>query len=310
MPLLRKRRVLAAKIEATPGDAETLAAADGAFNVFDPQINPSIEFAERPGQGVFSPLPGTLGARGGQITFTTEIYSGATTPPWASTLLPACGFIETTGVFAPVSKPPGPDGVKTLTLGLYEDGRLKVLRGCMGTFVITFPAGRKPTIAWTYTGLWVDPTDATLIAPTYPTESPLRFASAALTIGGVTPKIEQMTIDAGNTVVLREDANDASGYATALVTDRRIVGSINPEAQKISADDVYGDWLSRAQKALAMTLGGDNNQIKFAAPKLQFTNVQDADRNGMIVDQIDFQLCRDDAAGDDELTIDFSPAAE
>jgi hypothetical protein len=47
--LLRQRRVLAAQLEAVVGTAETLTADDALFNVFDPVIQPNINFIERPG---------------------------------------------------------------------------------------------------------------------------------------------------------------------------------------------------------------------------------------------------------------------
>ena len=72
-PLLRKKSVLAAKVETAVGTAEALTAADATFNIFDAEIQPTIDFAERPGQAGFSPLPGVPGARGGTCTFTTDI---------------------------------------------------------------------------------------------------------------------------------------------------------------------------------------------------------------------------------------------
>lgn len=310
MPLLRRRRILAAKLETVPGTAESLTAADATINVFDPTINPTIEFEERPGQGSFSHLTGTLGAYGATLTFTTELHGGSTTPVWASTLLPACGWVENTGIFSPKSRAPGVDGVKTATLALYEDGRLKVMRGAMGTFVVTFPSGRKPTIEWTFTGIWMPVTDVALVAPTYVTTPPLRFGDAALTIGAYTPKVEQVTLDAGNEVILREDATDASGYSTAIITARRPIGTLNPEAEKVGTKDVYGEWLSRTEQALAIELGGEDNYLAIEAPKLQFTNVQDGDRNNLITDELEFQLNRDSSAGDDELIFDFNYPAE
>lgn len=305
--MLRKRRVLAAKVETTVGTAESLTASEGVFNVFNPVINPTIEFTERQGQGGFGQMPGTLGARGGTITFTVEVSSGTSVPSWASVFLPACGFVEDTGVFEPVTAPPGTAaGVKTLTIGLYEDGRVKKLRGCMGNAVFTFPAGRIATVEFTFTGIWVAPIDATLLAPTYPAPASLRFADAGLTIGSWNPKVEQMTLDLGNEVFLREDANDESGYASAVITGRVPKGTLNPEAQLIATKNVHGEWLSLTEQALALTLGDGDNQLAIAAPKLQFRNVQDGDRNNLLIDDLEYQLNKSSAAGDDELTFDFN----
>ena len=53
MPLLRRKRVLAAAIEGTVGTAESLDAGDGAMNVYNAVIQPGITAIQREGQGGF-----------------------------------------------------------------------------------------------------------------------------------------------------------------------------------------------------------------------------------------------------------------
>jgi hypothetical protein len=313
-PLLRKRIILAAKIETTVGTAIALSASDAQFNIFEHSVNPQIEFEERAGQGVFSPLPGVLGARGAQISFFTELTgrgsSGAAVPKWASTFLPACGLVDdTTGQFQLKSRPPGVDGVKTLTIGVYEDGLYKQIHGAMGNAVFNFVSGKIVRVNFTFMGVWDAPTDVALIAPTYPTVQPQRFASAAIVIGGSggwSPILSEMSIDLGNQLVMREDANDASGYCTALITGRRCRGTMNPETRLVAGEDTYGKWLSLTERALALQIGSGVNRVDFAAPKFQVVNPQEGERNGLQIDQIEFQLNRSASAGDDELTIDFN----
>src|SRR5690554_71512 len=108
--LLAKRRVFAAKIESVVGTAEVLAAADAAMNAFETTIQPNIDFVERAGQGGFSPIAGALGEYGATISVAFEWHFGDPTPLWASTLLPACGMLNTSGVFTPVSLAPGATG--------------------------------------------------------------------------------------------------------------------------------------------------------------------------------------------------------
>lgn len=322
-PLLTRRRVLAAKIESTPGTAQSLTASESSFNVFDAMIQPNIDFNERPGQKVFSPLPGILAARGGTCTFATELHGSGTPnsgggdeacPKWAEIFLPACGFtrVDAAAVYKPNSISPagGADSsaVRTITLGLFEDGVFKVLKGAMGTAVFTFTAGQVVRIAFTFTGLWVAPVDDTLLSPTSPTIKPLRFADAGLTIASWSPRVAELSIDLGNDVQLREDANKVEGYITAIITGRRTVGTLNPEADVVGTQDTYGQWLASTEQALALSLGagGDGNTVAFAAPKLQFTNVQEADRNGIGIDEVPFQLNRSAKIGDDELTLTWT----
>jgi len=314
-PLLTRRRVMAAKIEDTPGTAEALSASEAAFNVFEPQTQPNVEFNERDGQGATSPLAGVPGARGGQATFAVEVVGsgsvGAPVPAWASTFLPACGLYDDSDIFKLDSRPPEAAGsnAKTLTIGVYEDGLLKVLRGCMGNAVMRFTAGRPARIEFTFTGLWVQPSDVALLAPNYPSTLPRRFASSALTIGSWTPKVAEVTVDLGNEVVLREDATDLTGYHSAVIVNRRVTGTLNPESTLIASADPHADWLNPTERALLLRLGvgsADGNLIQLDAPKFQLTNVQGGDRGGVGIHELSFQLNRSADAGEDELTVTFS----
>ena len=314
-PLLTGRRVVAAKQESTVGTAETLAASDAAFNVFDANIQRQGDFEERKGQGSFSPLPGESGARSGQATFAVELHGsgspGSPVPAWATTLLPACGMYDDSDVFRLDSRPPEAAGsnTKTLTIGVYEDGILKRIAGAMGTFVMRITAGQIVRLEFTFTGTWVDPQNTALLAPNYPSIAPAVGRSAGLTLGAWTPTWQEMTIDMGNVVVLREDANAVTGYHSVVIANRRIVGTINPEQTLLSVKNNDYDWTNRTERAMAIDVGdgsANGNQIDIAAPKLQITDVQEGDRNGIQIEEVAYQLNRSADAGEDELTITWS----
>lgn len=309
MPLLRKKRVLAAKIEATYGTAETLTGAEAAFNVFDPVITPNIETLERQSQSAFSPIPSVPGLRSGQVTFKTDLYGDGAggIPGWASVFLPACGMVASSQVYGPVTAAPG-SSVKSLTIGVYEDGLRKVLRGAVGTVKLVFETGKPAMLEWAFTGAWGGVTDAAILAPTYPTILPIRFANTSLTYGSWAPCVQSISFDLGNEVVLREcqTASDASGYAGAIVTGRKVTGSVNPEASLVASHDTYGKWLSSNEAAMTVVLADAADTITIAAPKAQLINVQEGDRSGIQTDEITFQCNRSAAAGDDEFTIEFA----
>ena len=294
MSLLKKKRVLAAKIETTAGTAIALTASDGAFNVFDAEMTPEIELAERPGQSAFSQLTAEPGALGGSCSFKTELDSA-----WSAILLPACGLVGTP--YVPVSEVPGTNA-KTITLGIYENGLCKKLKGAMGNAVFVFESGKPVQVEWTFTGIWIAPVDTVMLAPTFPTSRPPRFMGAGLEIGSwTTAVIQSLRIDLGNTVMLRESGNSSDGYVYAAITDRKVVGSINPESGLVATKDVFGEWIIGTEAAFTLTVSG----ITFAMPKLQFTNIQPGDREGIQTDEIDFQANRSASAGNDEITITF-----
>ena len=120
--MLRRKRVLAAKIESTIGTAETLAAADAAMNIYNPIIQATIDMEARQGQGGFGMFSSVPGGRIGVATFRTYLeWDGTVTEPsWADTFLPACGYVKTGQVYTPRTEAPGTN-VKTLTIGVYQD---------------------------------------------------------------------------------------------------------------------------------------------------------------------------------------------
>jgi hypothetical protein len=310
MPLLRRRSVFAAKVEATIGTAESLTAAEGVFNAMDLQIQPNITMEEREGQGGFNYNASVPGIRSGTATFSTEAYyDGSTIPPWASVLLPGCGFVETTGTFAPVSRGPGGSGLpKTLTIGGYVDGVYRLLSGCMGTFTIDLPTGRMVKFNWTFQGKWVNPTDVALIDPTFPTTLPMRMAAGSVSWSSTNICVENVTVDAGNEVVLRECAGDLTGLRSALVVNRKPMITANPEMVLVATQNRHSQWLTPTRGALVVTTGGSGeNRLVITAPQAQIQNIQQGERSGLLTDEITWMATANDDP-DEELTIQFAAA--
>ena len=183
--LLRRRSVFAAKLETTVGTPIALAGADGVFNAREFLITPNVPVERREGQGGFNYHKGVPGGMQGTCVITHDIaYSGSAIPNWATTLLPACGYVATATAFNPMSIGPGTlvTTPRTLTIGHYHDGKLRQLSGAMGNAVFSFPTGMPATVTFTFTGKYTtNETDIALIAPTYPTDESLRFADAAIT---------------------------------------------------------------------------------------------------------------------------------
>jgi hypothetical protein len=306
--LLMRKRVLAFKVEGTAGTAESLTTAEAAFNVYNAEMTPTIEAIQRDSQSTGAPMSAQFGPYLGTCTWRTHLFSSASLPAYTA-FFAACGWPVATRTFSPVTAPPGTSGVKTATIGLYENGRRKVLRGAMGSFVITLEAGRPCYIDWSFTGVWVTPpTDVTLLAPTYPAETPLRFANSGFGIGSWTPSISRMTIDAGNVLYPCEDANsaDQSGIKYVIATSRRINGTIDPLAELVATNNTYGDWLSITEAAMDIDLlPGTNSGILIDATKFQVVGVRAAERNGLIVDEVEYQINASTLGADGEMTIEY-----
>ncbi len=309
MTLLRRKKVLAAKIETTPGTAVSLSTADALFNVYNPIIQPTISMSEREGQGGFGMLASVPDGYGGTATFRTDIgWDGTGVPGWASTFLPACGFVATGGVLNPKTEAPG-SSVKTLTIGCYIDGTFKSIRGAAGTAKIVFPTGKLAYIEWTFTGVWVGNSAATIIDPTYPlTDYPLRAAGGATTYNSVSICSDNITFDLGNTVVLRECGTTLAGYESAIITNRNPKITAKPEAKLVATRNSYADWLAIAEAVFTSTIASVTGDGSFtiAAPKAQIINNQEGDRNGLVTDDLEWQCNRNGNTEDRELSLTFT----
>lgn len=311
MTLLKRKRILAAKIEATPGTAESLTASDAAFNCYEVTVQHEIEKTAREGQGSFGHLPSATAGHKGRITFKTDlIWDGtATEPAWADTFFPACGCVKATNTYTPRSEAPGTN-VKTLTMAVYEDGRRKLMRGCVGTFRLVCETGKIAMIEWDFVGIWVTPTDVALLAPTYPTTAPIRYASGVTEFNSVAMQCQSVTLDIANEVYLREGtaASNITGYIAGCITNRRPTVTCNPESKLIGTQDRYLFFRDSTEYVLTFEIAGpSSSKIVVSAPKATIENIQDADRNALIVDDLTFLCGQNGSTADQEFSIVFTP---
>jgi len=297
-PLLSRMRVLAARVEGTPGTAETpLTAADATFNVWNAQIQQAAEMEARQKQGGFGMLPSVVSGRKGKLTFSTHLYGGSAQPAWAATFLPSIGLGWSTTKYLLDPRPPeiAASTQKTVTLALYENGLWKQIFGAMGNAKFTFPASKLAVAEYEYTGKWTAPDDVLILDPIYSVLTPLRVVSATLALGAWTPKVAQLTLDLSNEVYLREDVNDATGYSSACISNRLVKGTIDPEAGLKATHDVYGDWLASTELAtFALVCHAGSDDVTITGTKVQLINPQEGDRSGLQTDQIEFQMNADD----------------
>ncbi len=318
--LLDRARVFAAKTETTVGTAESLTAAEGVYNIYSSRINPQIDVQQREGQGGFGRLASVPGARMGTFTFETGMpYDGTTIPTWASVLLPACGVPVATGTtYRPRTQvPSGSSAVKTLTLASYVTGngtnaKVKSIFGAVGTCQIVCPTGRPIRMRWTFTGVYADEVDAgSMLTPTFPTAAELRFAEGASSWASSNMCLESMTFDLGNTISPRFCTTPIAGYDSFFISDRNPRVTANPESRLIATQDRYLQFKNQTEDVLSFTIGHptSNATIVISAPKAQIVNgPQEGVRDGIVTDEIEWQLNRNGATADQEFSIVFNHA--
>jgi len=274
--LIMRQRTVALKTEGTAGTAETLANADGAINCYDSEYTAEIPVSERTSQGTYDAnLAGVPGARMGRVSFRTDFFGGDSTALWFARILPHAGFTISSTTATAV----GSASTSTATVGFYVDGIRKQLAGCVVTSMeIGLERGEPIYATVEYQGKYAAPTDTALITPTYPTDLPERFASGNFTLNAVELPTFSGTIRIENTVEMRPDPTDATGFLHAQITRQQITASLVVEADTVANRDDYGTWIAGTAQTLALTTA---NSCVVTLPGMQRQNVTQGDSNGI-----------------------------
>ena len=309
--LLLKKAVLGGKIESTIGTAEAVAAADCTINAYNVVINPETEVEQREGQGGFGRLASIPGARRGRATFSVDLaYDGSTVPVWASTYLPACGVVLSTATYRPRTEAPGAN-VKTATIAAFIDGVRRQIYGAVGNARFILPTGRMGRIEFDFQGVYSDESDVAIPSSiNYVNTLPLRVAGGATSWASSSICLESATIDLGNVITARECSTSAAGIDSFVITDRNIRVTGNPESKLIATQNRYGQLRDATEGILSFTIAGPTTStVVFSMPKAQIVSKPMGDRNGIMIDQIEWQANKNVDTADEELSFTFNHAA-
>lgn len=314
MPKLTRRRVVLAKIETEYGtDAEPLPASNALICNTSSSISISGDEVERDYvRDVLSPIGSVVTTKTVSFTLQTELKGGGTEatdilPPEYEPLLLSCGMQKTgdasTGwIYQPVSDPADHD---SCTIYYYEDGLLHKAVGCRGTFSLNAAVSALGTIEFSMTGLWVNPVDQALPAPTIADIVPPVVASMGLTVGGYTPVCTALSIDLGVSTSQRKDVNADAGITGIEIQSRRPTGSLDPETPALSEFNPWAAWAGATKAAISATIGSDSgNQIEISIPKAQYGAPSYGDRDGILTYSLPFTATID-SAGDDEIVLTY-----
>jgi hypothetical protein len=313
--MLTRKTVVLAKVETVYGTDPTPTVSANAILVQDVNIKIAGEVLERDFyKSSLSRMAFARGLRYADVSLTTELKGTGTrgslpATGWEGTLFRACGMAETVVAATRVAYAPISTGFEGVTLYVYKDGLLHKCTGCRGSFTLNFEVGKYPTAKWDMKGIYNAVADSTPATQTWSSVVPPTVLSAGLTLdttsyaNGVVEKVE---IAMNNDVVMRKSMNDATGLLEWLITGRKPGGSLDPEAVLEATYTFWARWAAATQVALNLgPIGASSgNIITVTAPKLQFKEINYADRNGQLAYNIPFDLAMN--AGDDELVVTFT----
>ena len=316
-PFLPRRQQIALKIETVEGTPEVLADGDVIAPVLDVEWTPEFIFFERDVlQPSLSRLPQIASEQLARISFSVEMKGAGGSAgfiPNIGNALRACGFAETVTLTTSVVYDPISEGFEAATIEVREGSigsefKIKQIVAARGTVSIEAVKGQIVLFVFEFTGRYVEPTEGVALTNPSPGLTPLPFLNTGFSFFGVTTlKVEAVTLDIGNEVSIRNDANQPTGNFGAVITGRNPVGSIDPEQEDIATINFFNDLTTTTLGALTYQLGSvEGEKVAISAPSVQMLNVSEGERDDFRTEDIDLQLNQNAAAGDDELKITFS----
>jgi len=313
--MLTRRRIIAAKVESVEGTAEAITVTDAGIVAIDPKFDADIKMYDRNSikLNTLSKLQPVPGQQMGTISFRCEIkgtaatYS-ATVKPAMGIYLRACGFSEAVDVTAGAEKVtylPASTGVPSITIWLYDDGAVRKLKGARGTVSFSGKVGEPIFAEFKFTGVYDGAPALAMVTPTLELSPPPVMLNAALTIDAYAAICETFSVDMGNEIQMRGSANATTGYLSAMLTDRKPTGKLDPEMVLPATYDFMGKWVAGNAGALSIGPLGSVNYNKFtiSAPKCVYTKVGSGERSGLSTADLDITLAMN--TGDDEFKLEF-----
>lgn len=286
--------VLAAKIEATAGTAETLANADAAFIVRNVVYSSDPTEIARQQVGKFGNLisqhaPGTAA-----VSFDIELAGkGASgSPDWAEVLMRGCGWSDATtaNTFTFESAEES-----TLTIGWFADGRRWRISGARGSWSIAGGANGQMAVRFSFIGKEENWDAASLLTPTLPTVIGPIFRSGNVSYGAYTPQVQDLTIDSGIGPVLQPNL-------IARIPNHNARASMTVDSDTIASQDWQSIKRALSTATLTVTVGASaNNTITITAAAAQVVDVQPGDQDGFLSEVIGLNL-----TGEKPVTIAFT----
>jgi len=296
--MLTKMKCIKIAAETTKG---TQVAGTQDVAVYDLDIHPTGPHIERKGSGIYlgQTEPGIIGEQIGVCSFKTEVRGNGTSglDTALAILLQAVGFKKATEVYSLCSTV---TDMKTISIDVYEDGLKKSLYGAAGTVTFEGEIGKRLMANFEFSGSWVAVTDVALPAYAPSTTTPPILKGGTFTVGAAERQISKLSLPVQAVVTPRMDVNAASGVLHYQVTDYDPLFTFDPEAVLVATYDDLGIWLAGTEAAVSLILSATAT-LTFAIPKLQYREIPEGDREGLLIHDITGQ-CRHDS-GDDAVSI-------
>lgn len=250
-----------------------------------------------------------------ECTFSVELAGSGSSgvAPRYGKAIQACGFAEAitdevsgggndTVTYTPVST-----GFKSVTIHYNIDGVRHTVVGCRGSFSINASVGEIPSIDFSFTGIYVAPTDTALPTVTYGNQAtPLIFKNgntSGFSLLSYSGALMNLTMDVGNTLVYRELVG---GTKEVLITDRAANGSVSIEAPTLAQKDYFAAALTDTTLGNLAFLHGTatGNKVQLTSSKVDIGDVAYGEADGVAMLEIPYTLVP--SAANNEVSLIFT----
>jgi len=302
-----KKAIILAKVETTYGVDALPTPANNAMLAYELKYELTGEKKPRdPVKPWYGMYGGVNVYEGQKISFSVELKASgsAGVPPRIGALLRACNMAEVIAPGLSVAYNPlsTQSTAESVTIYYYLDGKLYKLRGARGTFKSDFTVNEICKLDFEFTGLYEAPTTAALPTPTFETGYPNIFANAYFDYDSLFPIISKVSVDIGNVVNKRPNANNARGVSEYFIGGREVKGSFDPEITPVI--DYWNYFKNTEQIDIAFEVGSGAgkvcgwylSQVILEPPAL-------GERENILTQEIKFSA--HPLAGNDEIQIYF-----
>ena len=297
-PLLNRRKVVKIAQETTIGTAIAAGSATVLpFALTDIKCVPDDFTADgdRMLQGNYlGSYPNIIGVKTGTVSFKMEWHAQLNETALMTTLLNSCGFSDySSGVGYSLRHTLG--DMETCTLYVYEDGRLKGIRGAMGSFNLSAENGKRFYLEFEFKGSWINPVDAALptVDPTNSATAPVVAKTCTLDWGGGTavgsfPQVANFSLDLAAEVNPRQAMSDDNGVQNFYVEEFDPSITLDPEARLVAGFDAYGIYsgATLTDVNLICTIPGTTSTKTLAFGDCQVVGIGDDERDKKLVDSL------------------------
>jgi len=313
MALLHRKKIIQAKSQSSEGVTPTFAATDCKL-VIDPTITIEPEKLDRNYlSDKLIRFPHLIGRKHVTVAFGMELKGrtagdpiSSSAPIEADPLFRACRFSAVyvqVGASADIAADyvyyqayhgkfdfaNSQIGYVPVCIRFYQEGILHEVIDAVGKCDFIFAAGEIPRVNFTFSGLYKTASGGlTIPDPVYDPTVPMPTFKGTFNYGGATDLVvQQLTIDVGQAINVRQSIAADHGIAGMEITERAVVGNMNPEMAESGNARLWDEWEGGMYKSLTLSHGTENaNKLLFECPSVGLDSIAYEERAGILAQGI------------------------